>query len=169
MNNYLDMLNEDTMEYILDIMVKNMEKEIRAVQSKITKLKNKLKHLSIGEYDYEPDDERYYISIDYNIISYSMDEYLFNTFYGCNKIILINVWEEVFCSPYGSTYISKILHKPTYLDILIHAYKSVRKTGDYHHIYLEGLNEIRKSDLPWYPGILKPNKNVRYFEFMLGS
>jgi len=46
----------------------------------------------------------------------------------CNineRIVLLNVYNDLFGDYYGTTYISEVLYNPTYLDILIEVNKSV--------------------------------------------
>ena len=108
------------------------------------------------------------IIIHYVNVSYCINKYLFSKFKTNKDIILINVFGEFFGEEDGSTYISDRLKRPSYYDILIEANKSVIITGDYHHTYLEGLNYIPNNNLFEYSGI-RPNRNIEYYEFILGS
>ena len=170
--NYLDLLNYDLMNKILEYITDDYEIELKVINKKVTKLNNKLKNLRINKsYWIEPylDDENPEIlSIDYEYVNYSMNEFLFDNFDVKGKLIFINHLSEFFGSPYGSVYKSRIIINPTYLDIMILANRAIKQTGDYHHTFLEGLNEILPSKIYEYIG-LRPIKNVRYFEFMLGS
>lgn len=108
------------------------------------------------------------IIIHYVYISYCINEYLFSKFETNKDIIIINKYSDYFGEEDGSTYISDILKRPSYYDILIEANKSIVITGDYHHTYLEGLNNIPNNKLFEYSGII-PNRNIKYYEFILGS
>ena len=77
-------------------------------------------------------------------------------------------FEDFFGEEDGITFISNRMVKPSYYDILIEANKSIVITGDYHHTFLEGLNHIPNNNLLEYSGI-RPNRNIDYYEFILGS
>ena len=159
--NYLDLLTDDLINKILDNVADNIDKEIKILNRKINKLKKDLQYLII-----QPFEGR--IGIDYGNVSYCIGEYLFSKFETKKNIILINIFNEFFGEEDGKTFISNRMVKPTYYDILKEANKSIIITGDYHHTYLEGLNHIPNNKLLEYSGI-KPNRNVEYYEFILGS
>ena len=165
MNTYLDLLTDDNMEIILNYITDGIDNKIKLLNKKINKLKRKLKPLSISYYE---DEEIKMTCIDYEWCDFSMqDTYLFSNFDEDTEIILISTHDDFFGGENGRTYISKKLYKPTYLDILIEANKSIKITGDYHHRFLEGLNPISKHYL--LDVGIRPKRNVKYFEFMLGS
>ena len=159
--NYLDLLNDDLVEKILDNITDDIDTEIKILNRKINKINKDLKYLIIDSYKGK-------IIIHYVNVSYCINKYLFSKFKTNKDIILINVFGEFFGEEDGSTYISDRLKRPSYYDILIEANKSVIITGDYHHTYLEGLNYIPNNNLFEYSGI-RPNRNIEYYEFILGS
>ena len=159
--NYLDLLNDDLVEKILDNITDDIDTEIKILNRKINKINKDLKYLIIDPYKGK-------IIIHYVYISYCINEYLFSKFETNKDIIIINKYSDYFGEEDGSTYISDRLKRPSYYDILIEANKSVIITGDYHHTYLEGLNYIPNNNLFEYSGI-RPNRNIEYYEFILGS
>lgn len=160
--NYLDLLTDDLIEKILDNVADDIDKQIRILNKKINKLNKELQYLTIDKYEGT-------LCIDYDNVSYCMDEYyLFSKFETNKDIILIRVYDIFFGGEDGETFISNRLKSPTYYDILVEANKSVIITGDYHHRFLEGIYHIPNDKLFEYSGII-PNKNIDYYEFMLGS
>jgi len=159
--NYFDLLTDDLIDKILDNVVDDIDKQISLLNKKINKLKKHLKYLIIETFEGS-------ISINYLNVSYCIEEYLFSNFEINKDIILINVYSEFFGEENGVTFMSDRIKNPTYYDILVEANKSVIVTGDYHHTFLEGLNHIPNNKLLEYSGIT-PNRNVEYYEFILGS
>lgn len=157
--NYLDFLPNDLYDKILNINMTNIEKQINILEEKISNLELKLKPLSIKKYNK-------YTEITYDNVFYNMKEYLFSNING--DIILFNVYNDLFGDYYGETYISDVLHNPTFLDILIEANKSLIKTKDYYHKYLDGLYNIDSNILYNYTGIVA-DSNIKYYEIMMGS
>lgn len=162
--NYLDLLTDDLIEKILDITTEDYDNQISLLDDKIKTIKNLLEPLS-SYYDEEED----YNFISYDNIYYSIENKLFERVYDDNMII-INKYDDFFSveNAVGDDYISRTLHNPTYLDILAEANKSIVYTGDYHHIFLEGINKIDNENVFEYFGII-PKDNYNYYEFMLGS
>jgi len=165
--NYLDLLTDDLMEKILELVENDYKNDLNKLKKKVNKLKNKLRPLDIDKCYLDEEDPEY-LSIRYGYVTYGIDQYLFSNFEIKGYIVLINTWNEHFCCIYGSTFISKKLKNPTYFDIIVETNKSIKKTGDYHHIFFEGLNEIFHNTLYGYARIL-PKRNIRYFEICLGS
>ena len=157
--NYLDLLTEDSIEYILNKALYNIDKKIRILSKKINKLKLKLNPLSINYYK-----ETNYTYIEYDNIIYNTNNYLFSNLNDKNDIILINLCNDLF--GYGKTFKSSKLYKPTYLDILIEANLSIVITQKYNDIYFKGLNNIPNKKLLKYSGI-RPKHNVQYYELIL--
>tara|TARA_B100000795_G_scaffold171437_1_gene129225 strand:- start:2160 stop:2702 length:543 start_codon:yes stop_codon:yes gene_type:complete len=164
MENYLDILTYDNIEYILELITYNIEITINLVNNKINKLNNKLKPLQIKYYD-EYDIYNNYTNIKYDYVNYCICKYLFKSIEKYSYIILINKYDDFFGSIEGKTFISKKMYNPTYLDILIEANKSVIITGDYHRTFLEGLKKIKNNEIKNYIGI-NPEKNINYYEFV---
>jgi hypothetical protein len=162
--NYLDLLTDDLIEKILDILTKDYHYQINLLDDKIKTIQNLLEPLS-SYYDKVED----YNYISYDNIYYSINKRLFERVY-IDNMILINKYDRLFSveNAVGDDYISKTLHNPTYLDILAFANKSVVYTGDYHHIFLEGINKIDNKNVYKYFGIT-PKYNYKYYEFMLRS
>ena len=159
--NYLDLLTDDLVEKILDNITDDINKKISILNKKINKLNKNLKHLNI--YKYEE-----YIFIDYCYVSYCIDNYLFSKFKSDKYVVFIDVYNNYFGEEDGSTFQSVRFKRPSYFDILVQANKAITTTKDYHHRFLEGLNHIPNNKLFGYSGI-KPNRNIEYYEFMLGS
>ena len=169
MLNMLDILTSDLIEKILDIRTDDFDNQISLLEYKVKTIEDLLKPLS-----FQYDDEEDFTIINYDYISYSLELSnslgIFDRIYETN-MILINKYNELFTEDddvEGDDYISEVLNFPTYFDILVEANKSVVITGDYHHIFLEGLNHIPNNKLFEYSGI-KPKDNYNYYEFMLGS
>ena len=160
--NFLDLLTDDLIEKILDISTDDYDKQLNILDSKIKIIKNKLEPLS-SYYD----DEENYTFITYDNIYYSIENNLFERVYG-NNIVFINRYNDFFSVENGEDYISDVYNNPSYFDILVEANKSVIHTGDYHHTFLEGINQIENNKVYNYIGI-KPEENYKYYEFMLGS
>ena len=172
---YIDTLTDDLFEKILDIRCDDVEKEIKSLNKKLNKLGKKLIPFLLqyigDEYmddDYDDPSFNDFWSIYYEDVCYSMSDYLYSNFDDDNYIVIINTFSEYFSEEDGETYVSQKMFKPTYFDILVEAGKSVLKTKDFHHHFLEGLNPISHDKLYNYTG-LKPKKNINYYEFMLGS
>jgi len=162
--NYLDLLTDDLIEKILDISTEDYDNQISLLDDKIKTIKQLLEPIS-SYYDEEED----YNFISYDNIYYSIENKLFERVYEDNMVI-INKYDDFFSveNAVGDDYISRTLHNPTYLDILAEANKAVVYTGDYHHIFLEGINKIDNENVYEYFGIT-PKDNYNYSEFMLGS
>jgi len=169
MKNYLDIITDDNMLYILELITDDIEYSIYLLEIKINKLKIKLQPLQIiyygedGEYKHE-----YYTQISYNYVNYCMGKYLFKNIESNSNIVLINIYNDFFGSIGGYTFISKKLYNPTYLDILIEANKSVIITGDYHNTFLGGVELIPNNKIFRYFGFY-PKKYIKYFELILRS
>lgn len=164
MNN-LDLLISDLLEMILDKSTDYIDNEINILKKKMNLLKTKLKPLSIN---YSNDK---YQDIQYDNIFYCITEYLFSNFKDENEIILINVYNDMFGGENGITYISEIMYKPTYIDILIEVNKSFIITCEKYHIFFDGLYNIPHERLLYilnYEGI-EPKNGVKYYEILLGS
>ena len=159
---YLDLLNDDCIEFILNFITDNIENNINIFTKKINKLNKKIKLLDIFYYD-----DGYY-TIDYDNVYYGINKYLFSNFNKntLSSIILINKYNEYFSDAYGVTFISNQLHNPTYLDILIEANKSIIITRNYVHTKLIDLYNIPNNELYDYIGI-RPKKNIKYYVFIL--
>tara|TARA_B100000795_G_scaffold266105_1_gene248798 strand:- start:1300 stop:1794 length:495 start_codon:yes stop_codon:yes gene_type:complete len=163
--NYLNLLNDDIIEKILNNVANNYENDLNKLSKKINKLKYKLKPLIIEKSIDIMNPE--YTSIDYGYVNYSMGEYLFDTFDNEEYVVLFNKCNEdlYVCK----SYFSKKLKNPTYLDILIEANKAYKNANYLNNRFLEGLHEIHHSRIYKYTGIIPKYNNVRYFEFMLCS
>ena len=159
--NYLDLLSYDLVEKILNNITDDIDKQISILNRKINKIYKDLHYLIIDPYKGK-------IIIHYVYVSYCINEYLFSKFETNKDIIIINKYSDYFGEEDGSTFISDRLKRPSYYDILVEANKSVIITGDYHHTYLEGLNNIPNNKLFEYAMII-PNRNIKYYEFILGN
>lgn len=159
-----NILTTDLIEKILDISLEDYDTEISLLEYKIKTIEDLLKPL---QYYYDDDED--FTIISYDNISYSLEYNLFDRFYE-NNMILINKYNEFFSveNAVGDDYFSKVLNNPTYFDILVEANKSVIHTGDYHHIFLEGIHKIDNANVNIHYGI-EPINNYNYYEIMLGS
>ena len=160
--NYLDLLTDDLIEKILEVSTDDYDKQLNILDSKIKMIKDKLEPLNISF-----DDDEDCKVITYENVFYSIENNLFERVYEDN-IIFINRYDEYFSNGNEGDYVSNTYNNPSYFDILVEANKSVIHTGDYHHTFLEGINQIENEDVYDYVGI-KPNDNFKYYEFMLGS
>ena len=160
--NYLDLLTDDLIEKILETSIDDYDNQLNILDSKIKMIKDKLEPLNISF-----DDEENCKVITYENVMYCIENNLFERVYEDN-IIFINRYDEYFSNGNGEDYISNTYNNPSYFDILVEANKSILHTGDYHHTFLEGINQIENEDVYEYVGI-KPNDNFKYYEFMLGS
>ena len=161
--NYFDLITDDVVEKILDNVADDIDKQISILNKKLNKLNKKLKHLSITVFEKQ-------IHINYIYVTYGIDDHLFGIFKSKKDIVLINKFNDFFgqLNVNGDTFISNRLKKPTYFDILVESNKSVIITGDYHHTFLEGIYNIPNNKLFEYVGI-RPNRNIEYYEFLLGT
>ena len=160
--NYLDLITDDLIEKILEASSDDYDNQLNILDSKIKMIKDKLEPLNIS-YDDEEDCK----NITYDNVWYSIEENLFERVFGDN-IIFINKYDENFSNGDEGHYVSSTYNNPSYFDILVEANKSVIHTGDYHHTFLEGINQIENEKIYDYIGI-NPKDNYKYYEFMLGS
>ena len=158
MSSYLDKLTDDNFVFILEYIADSIENKIDLLNEKMRKLKVKINPLSITNYEYC---KRKIICIDYDNVSYCLNNYLFNTLNTYPKIIFIYIYQNE-----NLIFISKELKNPTYLDILIEANKAVVITEDYDNRYLEDLREVINKNAIRYENI-KFKKKVKYYEFVL--
>tara|TARA_B100000795_G_C22806649_1_gene445378 strand:- start:3429 stop:3929 length:501 start_codon:yes stop_codon:yes gene_type:complete len=164
---FLDILPDDIIDKIFGYTIDSVEKDFKLTTSKVTNLNRKLKYLYIdGSFidNYNPN----HILIHYDNITYSMDSYLFDNLNIDSTIIFVDNWSNYFGAIDGFNYISKKYKNATYLDVIIEANNAVKTTGDYHHIFLEGIYEMFPDKVKSYMGF-KPEKNIRYIGFCLRS
>ena len=114
--NYLDLLNDDLVEKILDNIIDDIDKQISILNRKMNKIYKDLQYLIIDPYKGK-------IIIHYVYISYCINEYLFSKFETNKDIIIINKYSDYFGEEDGSTFISDRLKRQSYYDILIEANK----------------------------------------------
>tara|TARA_B110000444_G_scaffold109449_1_gene103319 strand:+ start:3225 stop:3707 length:483 start_codon:yes stop_codon:yes gene_type:complete len=158
MASYLDKLTDDNFVYILEYITNCIENKIEIIDEKLRKLNVKINPLIITNYEYC---KRKFICIDYDNVSYCLNNYLFNTLGTYHNIIFIYIYQNE-----NLLFISKELKNPTYLDILIEANKAVVITDDYDNRYLDDLREVVNKNLIRYENI-KFKKDVKYYEFVL--
>jgi hypothetical protein len=163
---YIDILTDDLFEKILNIRCDVIDNEINLLNIKLKSLKRKLNPLFIEYVDI--DEDELFLSINYDIVSYDMPNYLFSNINDDNYIIIIRLYDSFFGEENGKNYISKKLFKPTYFDILIESLKAVNKTKDFTHTFLEGLGPISNNRIYDYAGI-RPKQDINYYEFIMGS
>lgn len=161
-NSFLDLLKYDNLEYILNILANDIEVRINKITKKINKLNAILKPLCITYYK-----EHEYTDIFYINVSYCMSHYLYGRLNEEN-VVFINIYNDLYAHEYGKTFVSKILNKPTYFDILLEANKSVVVTNNYDHKFLEGIYLIPRKKVFIYSGV-RPKKNVKYYELLMCS
>lgn len=131
----IEILNEDSFEYLLNICEKMLDNDITNIENII----NKLDLLSINKNE-----------IKYQEAYYSLNKNIFSTIH--ENIILIN---DPYIYGNKKIYESKILKNPTYFDILVETSQSIIETEDYCHIYLKNLNKIKtENDINYYELIL---------------
>lgn len=164
--NYLDRLNPDIMNKILDILTDDYEKHLKNTTKKINRLNNKLKPLEISSVLRISSLDVLIRSIKYSKVCYCNSDYLFNNIKTPGKIVIINLTPP-WINPNG-TFISKILHNPTNLDVIIQANMAIKKSKDFARFILFGLIWIPYDFILEYAGI-SPIDDVNYYEFNLGS
>lgn len=131
----IEILNEDSFEYLLNICEKMLDNDI----TKIENIINKLDLLLINKNE-----------IKYQEAYYSLKKNIFSTIN--ENIILIN---DPYIYGNQKIYESKVLKNPTYFDILVEASQSIIETEDYCHIYLKNLNKIKtENNINYYELIL---------------
>lgn len=64
------------------------------------------------------------------------------------RVILIQPRSDFWGDSNGKNYVSKVLTDPTWLDVCVCANRSIFKTRDRHHVFLEGLNQYDNPKLP---------------------
>ncbi len=56
--------------------------------------------------------------------------------------VIVTYPVDRFWSGDGSDYRSEVLSDPTWLELAIEASKAIEKTGDYHHVFFEGVRDV---------------------------
>ena len=160
MKNYLDLLNNDLMEIIMNYVVDLYEKDIHKVKHKLNKVKRKIDGLEINYFEYLD-----YYNILYKKCFYSINNYLFSNF-RYSHVILIKDYDLNYDNSLnilGKDYISRPLNNPILLDILICCNDAINVTGDYYHNFLEGFEYIEDSELRDKYNITYKNPKYIYF------
>jgi hypothetical protein len=142
--NYLDLLDDDLMSYILNIVANMYDDDISKIDDKLKKVKQLTNKLSI-----DVDEEEKITYISYDNISYSCDKYLYSRYPADNVIIVHNIIDTDIILK------SNVLKSPIYLDILREVNKIYNKqtqiTGyEDEHTFLEDISPVRKHEIGDY-------------------
>jgi len=169
--NYLDILHEDLLNKIFDFLLDLYEKDIEKTNNKLLKVKKLVQGLYINVDLY---DEVYYIN--YNNISYCMNNYLYSRYPLENVIIIYRLKLIVNYNPEENTHTPIILYcdllkKPIYLDILREINKIYEKRttifGYYdNHRILENVKRVKKREYKYYN--INPSCANNYITFECG-
>lgn len=73
------------------------------------------------------------------------------------KVILCRRADDFFGGRGSRGYQSSVLDSPTWLEVCVHAEAGIRATRDRHHVFLEGLDRVRKEG------------GVTVYEMVMGS
>lgn len=161
--NYLDLLDDDLMIYILNIVANMYNDDISKIDDKLKKVKQLTNKLSI---DVDKEEKITYIS--YDNILYCCEKYLYSRYPANNVIIVQNIFDTDIILK------SNVLKSPIYLDILREVNKIYNKqtriTGyedDHHH--LEDISPIRKHEIGDYNISPKSYEKYNYICYFCGS
>ena len=171
--NYLDLIDEDLLNKILDMVADLYEEDINTVSKKNIKVKKLIKDLDISKIDDE-DYKGFYIS--YGHISYSIDNYLFFK-YPIENVIIIHRYSNYDNDDTDDPPIilkSKLLKAPLYLDILREINKIFKKQTKIigyfdDHTNLEDIGIVEKKDYKYYNISLSEFNKYNYIHFGCGS
>lgn len=172
--NYLDLIDEDLLNKILDIVADLYEDDINKIIKKNIKVKKLIKDLDISKIDDE-DYKGYNINLGY--INYSIDNYLFSK-YPIENVIIIHKYndyddsDEFYVTPFILK--SKLLKAPLYLDILREINKIFKKQTKKlgfidNHTFLEYISIVNKNDCKYYNIKLSQFNKYNYIYFGCGS
>lgn len=174
--NYLDILNYDLVNKILEIVADLYEKDIEKANNKLLKVNLLTDGLHIDiETDY---DEDYYINyynyINYSNISYCMGEYLYSRYPLKNVVIISMLKLIVYYNEQDNTHSPIILRSekiesPIYLDILREINKIYEKQTEIFGYYdncrfLENIIPVKESEYEYYK--ITPSPDINYIRFL---
>jgi hypothetical protein len=178
--NYLDILNDDLTNKILDIVADLYEKDIEKANNKLQKVNSLVEGLNIDvDADYDKDYYiNYYNYINYNNISYCMDKYLYSRYPLDNVIIIYMLKLIVYYNVQENTHTpiilrSEKLQSPIYLDILREINKIYEKQteifGHYDNCrFLENIIPVKESEYEYYkinPSQDSQDTKINYITF----
>jgi hypothetical protein len=160
--NYLDILNDDLTNKILDIVADLYEKDIEKANNKLQKVNSLVEGLNIDvDADYDKDYYiNYYNYINYNNISYCMDKYLYSRYPLDNVVIIYIPKLIIYYNSQTDTITplilkSEIIQSPIYLDILREINKIYEKQKEIFGYYnnkrfLENIIPVKESEYEYY-------------------
>jgi hypothetical protein len=160
--NYLDILNEDILNKIFENVADLYEKDIEKTKNKLSKVNSLVEglHIDVGS-DY---DEDYYINyynyINYNNISYCIDNYLYSR-YPLDNVVIIYIPRLIINYNAQTDTITPLIlqsekiESPIYLDILREINSIYEKQTEIFGYYdsltvLENLREVKKNEYEYY-------------------
>jgi hypothetical protein len=154
--NYLDILNDDLTNKILDIVADLYEKDIEKANNKLLKVNKLVEGLNIDIYSAI----KKFHYINYSNISYCMDKYLYSKYPLENVIIIYMLKLIVYYNVQENTHTpiilrSEKLQSPLYLDILREINKIYEKQTEIFGYYdncrfLENIIPVKESEYEYY-------------------
>ena len=174
--NYLDILNEDILNKIFEIVADLYEKDIEKTKNKLRKVNSLVEglHIDVGS-DY---DEDYYINyynyINYNNISYCMDNYLYSR-YPLDNVVIIYIPRLIINYNAQTDTITPLIlqsekiESPIYLDILREINKIYERQTEILGYYdnrriLENIILVKESEYDYYK--ITPSPDINYITFL---
>ncbi len=73
------------------------------------------------------------------------------------RVQLVHLKNPYWGGPESKSYRSEVLKNPTWLEVCVHANRMIEATGDYHHVFLEGLEYVATEN------------KVKIYHFSMGS
>jgi hypothetical protein len=174
--NYLDILNEDILNKIFEKVADLHENDIEKMKNKLLKVNSLVEglHIDVGS-DY---DEDYYINyynyINYNNISYCIDNYLYSR-YPLDNVVIIYIPRLIINYNAQTDTItplilqSKKIESPIYLDILREINKIYERQTEILGYYdnrriLENIIPVKESEYDYYK--ITPSPDINYITFL---
>jgi len=173
--NYLDILNEDLLDKIFEILSDLYEKDIEKTKNKLLKVNSLVEGLHIDiDFNYDNDYYlNYYSYINYNNISYCINNYLYSR-YPLDNIVIIYIPRLIINYNAQTDTItplilqSKKIESPIYLDILREINKIYERQTEILGYYdnrkfLENIIQIKENEYEYYKITKSPDINYITF------
>jgi len=173
--NYFDILNEDLLDKIFEILSDLFEKDIEKTKNKLLKVNSLVEGLHIDiDFNYDNDYYlNYYSYINYNNISYCINNYLYSR-YPLDNIVIIYIPRLIINYNAQTDTItplilqSKKIESPIYLDILREINKIYERQTEILGYYdnrkfLENIIQIKENEYEYYKITKSPDINYITF------
>jgi len=173
--NYFDILNEDLLDKIFEILSDLYEKDIEKTKNKLLKVNSLVEGLHIDiDFNYDNDYYlNYYSYINYNNISYCINNYLYSR-YPLDNIVIIYIPRLIINYNAQTDTItplilqSKKIESPIYLDILREINKIYERQTEILGYYdnrkfLENIIQIKENEYEYYKITKSPDINYITF------